>query len=123
MEKRDFIVVGVIAAIILALVILIKYWSPHEVSYQIEVKKVDYAFPILNVTLLFHEKTPEIAEYSVLYKGRVIAHQTFTPIEFDKGDRLILTMNLDEEPQESLTLTLRLHFGRHYQDFTIQIPQ
>lgn len=123
MKRFDMLLVAFIVGIALILAYFVFFQTlSNEVSYKIEVEKVDYAFPSLNVTLAINENIPDVNKFDILYQERMIAHQEFPPQQFNEGDKFTVLLTLEGEEQPNKPLTLRIYFKGNYQDFTIQIP-
>lgn len=98
----------------------------QEANYNIQVQKVSYAFPWLNVTLLANENLPKIEKAGICYEVvSNIVGEVDVDTTLEKGDRLNIIIPLANELSEgNNTVIIKLEYvdGRYgLVRFTVQV--
>lgn len=103
---------------------VLHFSSPRiEKTFPLEVRKVEYRFPSLNVTFLATEDVPEpIVGFEIYYESYKIGGTEHKPFTLYKGDKYSPQITISEEPPTEVTIEIRLLLGdKYYQTFKVEI--
>lgn len=127
MDKKIAILLCMCAILIVS--IFIYYTQQPQIqgrierSFPLQIQKVAYSFPWLNVTWLAVADVEEpIVGYEVYYEDRLVANEDQTPFELYQEDKLTISLPFENEVPSGSVINVKLLLGSQYcQTFQITV--